>query len=262
MNYIITALDAEARALIDHYKLKRNRVLPYTLYTNDTTVLLITGMGKLNAAMAVSALLGWRIPSDQDILINIGICGAPAVYPLGEALLIHQIHSDNRRYYPDILYTHPFQESSIICVDEAQNTLHPFPIDMESGGIFQASSRFFKLHKMAFIKIVSDHFTPDSVTKEGVISLIQSHLQNVDQLITSLQMIPSDTVYFMEEENTLIQMWKGYFTAAQGVKFEDALLYFRLKYPHRPFPFPNETIPLSKQERSLLLERFINTLVS
>lgn len=262
MTYLITALDAEARPFIEYYKLKRTSLLPYTLYSNDTTLLLVTGIGKLNAAMAVSALLGWCIPSDQDILINIGICGAPVEYTLGEALLIHQIHSDNRHYYPDILYTHPLREASLLCVDEGQNSVHPFPVDMESSGVFQASSRFFKLHQMAYLKIVSDHFTPDTITKEGVIALMQSHCQTVDNLITALQTIRSNTVRFCKEENDLIQVWKGYFTSAQGVKLEDALLYFRLKNPLKPFLFPNEPIPPSKYERSLLLERFISTLVS
>ena len=157
MIYLITALDAEARAIIEHYRLKRVFPLPYTLYEGENTLLLVTGRGKTNALMAVSALLGWRRPSSEDTLINVGICGAPNSFSIGEPLLVHQITDGERRYYPDILYSHSLRETSLICVDTPQAFPCEAPVDMESAGIFCAASKFFKLHQMAFLKIVSDH---------------------------------------------------------------------------------------------------------
>ena len=256
MIYIITALDAEARALVDHYRLKRDSALPYTLYKNEQMVLLVSGMGKTNPLMSVSALLGWRIPEDTDILINIGICGAPATYAIGEALLIHQIRDGDRRYYPDILYTHPLRESSLRCVDEAQSALYDSPVDMESGAIFQAASRFFKLHQMAFVKIVSDHFTPETVTKDGVIELIQANLNRVDEVCSALEKVQSPDALYTEDEYKEIEKLKSYFTKAQGSALEDALSYFRLKHPTMPLP-SHPDIPDSKRERKRALEELI-----
>lgn len=261
MLYLITALDAEARPLIEHYSLKRDTALPYTLYHNDSMVLLVSGMGVMNAAMATSALLGWRIPRSEDMLINIGICGAPLSYPISEALLIHQIIEPNRYYYPDILYTHSLKESSLLCVDTPQSNTQEYPADMESAGIFRAASRFFKLHQMAFIKIVSDHFTPDTVTKEGVIELMRSHLRTFENVLESLQSVQTAKLLFTDKEKSEIEAFKRHFTKSQGDALEDALCFFRLKYPTEPLELTPH-MPNSKQERSVLLEKFITTLTA
>ncbi len=261
MIYLITALDAEARVLVDYYRLKRDTSLPYTLYINDEIVLLVSGMGKSNAMMAVSALLGWRIPQENDILINIGICGAPSTYGIGEALLIHQIIEGDRRYYPDILYTHSLRESSLICVDAPQSIPQDHPVDMESSAIFQAASRFFKLHQMVFIKIVSDHFTPERVTKEGAIELVRSNIALVDEVCTALEKVQGSSVLFSVEERGKIKAVKGHFTKSQGDALEDALCFFRLKNKNLPLPLVLDA-PNSKRERSQLLEELIATLTA
>lgn len=262
MLYLITALDAEARVFIETYRLKRDYTLPFTLYRNDEVMLLVTQPGKINALMATSALLGYRIPEEIDILINIGICGAPLEYPIGEVLLVHQIIDNERSFYPDILYPHPFRETALICLDTAQDSMLESPVDMESSAVFRAASKFFPLHRIAFLKIVSDHFEPESVTKEGVIGLFQKHLQTLDTLIGSLKQITDTKPLFTAEELKKINGFKSHFTVSQGIRLEESLCYFRLKYPNPPLPFPNEEIPPSKRERSELLERFIAILVS
>jgi len=261
MIYVITALDAEARPLCEHYRLKRDTSLPYTLYRNEEMVLVVSGIGRMNALMAVSALLGWRIPKEEDILINIGICGAPLEYRIGEALLIHQILDGDRRYYPDILYTHLFRETSIRCVDAPQSVLSDYPVDMESSPIFQAASRFFKLHQIAFLKIVSDHCTPESVTKEGVMEILRSHVDTVDTLISRLRAIQKEPSLFSADERDIIEVFKTHFTKSQGSALEDALIYFRLRNKGKFLPL-NPLIPNSKRERSLLLEELIATLTA
>ncbi|MBD3810396.1 MAG: hypothetical protein IE884_07855 [Sulfuricurvum sp.] len=261
MKYIITALDAEARVFCEHYSLKRSYVLPYTLYTDDETLLLVCGMGKMNALMATSALLGYRIPKEEDILVNIGICGAPKNYPIGEALLIHQIIEGDRHHYPDILYTHPLRESPLICVDAPRSSPSEFPVDMESGGVFSAASKFFKLHQMGFVKIVSDHFEPHRVTKEGVIELLDSHTSTLEEIIRSLQDSAVTTNLFSPDERREIETFKTLFTKSQGSALEDALCFFRLKNGSNIITLPT-LIPNSKRERSALLEEYIAALIS
>ncbi len=261
MKYIITALDAEARVLIESYSLKRCFDLPYTLYTNEETFLLVCGMGKINALMATSALLGYRIPKEGDLLINIGICGAPEHCEIGETLLVHQIIDNERHYYPDILYSHPLRETSLLCVDAPQSSPSEFPVDMESSGVFLAASKFFKLHQMAFLKIVSDHFTPEKVTKEGVIDLVRSNLNIIEDLFDSLKTLQPPSSLFNEEEQNRIETFKKYFTKSQGDALEDALCFFRLKNPMGTILLPCD-VPNSKRERSILLEECITTLTA
>lgn len=261
MKYIITALDAEARVFIEHYSLKRNFDLPYTLYKNDDMILLVCGMGKMSALMATSALLGYRIPKKEDILLNIGICGAPNEFSIGEALIIHQILDNGRNYYPDILFSHALRETSLLCVNAPQSEPTEFPVDMESAGVFLAASKFFKLHQMVFLKIVSDHFTPEKITKEGTIDLIRSHLNTISDLLSSVEAIVPALAIFTEDEHNCIEAFKQHFTKSQGDALEDALCYFRLKNPNDAIQLPY-ALPNSKRERSTLLETYIATLTA
>ncbi|MFZ2889700.1 hypothetical protein [Sulfuricurvum sp.] len=261
MTYLITALDAEARAIIEHYRLKRITPLPHTLYAGNNILLLVTGMGKINPLMAISAMLGWRIPQRNDIVINIGICGAPSEYAIQEALLVHQIIDHEKRYYPDILYPHTLRETSLICVDTPQYSPSKFPVDMESSAVFKAASKFFKLHQMAFLKIVSDHFTPDCITKEEVTEHIRSHLKSLEFIIQALQNAHIETILFTSEEREKIEIFKQHFTKSQANSLEDALCFFRLKYRTGTIVLPYE-LPNSKRERSMLLEEFITTLTA
>lgn len=262
MTYLITALDAEARPFIEHYRLKRDSTLPYTLYRNEDLLLLVTQPGKSNAIMAVSALLGYIIPGENDILINIGICGAPLEYGLGEALLVHQIFENSRAYYPDILYPHPWRESAIVCNDLPQAAPYHHPVDMESSSIFLAASKFFKLHRIAFLKIVSDHFNPDSVTKEGVIALMQQHVSSLGTLIECLTSIPRKPDLFTPNERAEIDHLKTFLTKSQGDALEDALAYYRLKSPDRPLILPRGPLPDSKRERNRLHEELVTSLTA
>lgn len=262
MTYLFTALDAEARPLIEHYRLKRCYDLPYTLYTGDNIILCVSGIGPENAMMAVSAVLGYRIPQTHDTMINIGICAAPATYPVGTGIIIHQIQTPRQTYYPDILFSHPFCESSIVCSDQAADSAHPYPLDMESSGVFRAASRFFKLHRIVVFKIVSDHFHPDQVTKEGVIDLVSHHCASIDFLIEALDSVPDSPKLFDLEESSRIERLKEFFTVSQGIKLDEAFCYFRLKHPQKPLPFSDDTLPHSKRERSLAYERLIATLTA
>lgn len=260
MIYFVTALDAEARPLIDHYRLKRDTTLPYTLYRDEEILLLVTGIGKTNALMAVSAVLGYSLPCTGDILLNIGICGAPKEYEVGEALMVHKIIDNDRSYYPDMLYTHALRETSLQCVDKPQESAHELPVDMESAAVFQAASRFLKLHQMGFLKIVSDHFEPEYVTKEGVQELVRSHLPTIDELRQKLHSVGSVSPLFTPEESIQITRFKTLFTKSQGDVLNDALCYFRLTSPHKPLPIEYESHPSSKRERSRLHERTLAAL--
>lgn len=257
MTYFLIALDAEARPLIDHYKLKRSSVLPYAVYTGEDIILLVTGQGRENAMMGTSALCGYRRPDPYDILVNLGICGAPAEFLLGELFIIHQIQDAHRNYYPDILYPHPLKETSLLCVNQAIDSLQNYPVDMESAGVFIAASRFFKLHQMVFAKVVSDHFEPSSVTKEDCMELIKLNTSKIDTLLYAIQSVQHTNNLLSSEEKTQLETLQSYFTLSQANQLEEAMYYAKLKNPEKPIVFPSYQLPNSKRERSQLHEHLI-----
>ena len=268
MLYIVAALSAEARPIVEEYRLKRVHSLPFTLFENEEIKLIISGMGILNAMMATSALLGHCPPNENDLLVNIGICAAPKNFEIGEALLIHKINYKEHSYFPDILFEHQLKESDILSVDEPVENDLQTPVDMESYGVYKAASRFFRTHQILFFKIVSDHFEPQCVTKELAQELISKNMPDLEQVLSSARYVIKKGEIFTADEKELIQEISEQLTKAQSDRFVDACYYYKF---HRGQPlYPKGTLhesgiklpdeKLSKLQRSEYLEQLIKTL--
>lgn len=52
MIVFLTALSCEARPLIEHFKLKAQTHSPFSIYQGKNRSLIVSGIGKINAAMA------------------------------------------------------------------------------------------------------------------------------------------------------------------------------------------------------------------
>ncbi len=261
MKYLITALHPEAKAFIDTMHLTRIDDLPFATYRNDDTLLVICGCGYTNALMATAALLGHQPPNKGDLLINVGICAAPEHFAIDELLLAHKLTYQKRSAYPDMVVKHPYNECELTTVDTAQEALHVTPVDMEAHAVFSAASRFMQLHQMLFVKVVSDHFEPASVTKTTAHSLIASHIEAIESLIEQQMRLIADEPLFSTEEYALIETVKSRFSVSQQQRLDDALCYFKL---HTNSPLPQGfAIPEAwthKKEQGAALESLIAAL--
>ncbi len=266
MLYITVALSAEARPLIDTFKLTRTYALPYTLFENSDIKLLVTGVGLQNAIMATSAFLGHFSPNEDDLLLNIGICAAPQSFEIGEAFLVHKLtckvpyESKNQVYYPDILFEHPLKESDLLSVDESMDIAQELPVDMEAYGVYKAASRFLNTHQLLFFKVVSDHFEPLHVSKESATSLIQNSMNALQNILHSAKYVTKKDSLFSQEEQESIDAIANYFTKSQASAFYDACCYYKL---HHKKPLDLKTPSqekLSKKERSIQFESLVKTL--
>ena len=179
MKAIISAFYKEVAPLIKHYKLKKENT-PFEIFKNDEIIVIISGIGKINSAIATTYLLSnYKI----DFIINFGIAGS-SQFEVGEMFLINKI---NKNLYPDVLYHHPFNESEIICSDEIITDGEFRLVDMESEGFLKASTKFLPLENIFIIKIVSDNlvcFRPDDNFMDNLIS---PHLQNITSFIDNLE---------------------------------------------------------------------------
>ena len=267
MLYITVALSAEARPLVDSFKLTRTYILPYTLFENKDIKLIVTGIGNENAMMATSVFLGHFLPSKNDILVNVGICAAPKEFAIGEALLIHKIIYKSSSYFPDILFEHNLLECEITSVDEPLDSPLKMPVDMESYGVYKAASRFLDTHNILLFKVVSDHFEPLHVSKELATELISKNLQNLQSIIRFAEYIAKQPPLFTFDEEKLISAISIYLTKSQSALFYDACCYYKL---HHQKPLLTEchlniktlnSEKLSKKERSEYLDSLIKTLI-
>ncbi len=146
MIYILTALKAEAQAFVDKYKLKQ--------YKNEDIEVIITGIGADTMSKKTSQTL--KKLSKDDIVINVGICGASKNYNIGELI--------DARYI------------DITCIDYEMTKDIYDVVDMESAGFLEATNGF----KNSFIfKVVSDHFEPQTVSKDMAKKLIFNQIDEI-----------------------------------------------------------------------------------
>jgi nucleoside phosphorylase len=145
------ALKAEAQAFIDRYKLSKTK-------QNSDIKIIVSGIGTKN--MFDKTKLVTKEMQTDDIIINVGICGASKKYEIGQL-----IDAD---------------EKKITCIDyEAKDAKFDI-VDMESDGFLSAT----KDVKNSFIfKVVSDHFEPHKVTKEKTKSLIFNVINDINSLV-------------------------------------------------------------------------------
>lgn len=163
MIYIFSAFYAEAKNIIDHYGLKKEKspeMVRFDVFANESIRLVITGVGEINAVAAVSNIGGAYGISPDDEILNVG-CGAGFSNDIcmGSIFLGNKLTEQmtGRTFYPDMLMKANFRECEIVTVARVLNEgCDSVVYDMEAAAVYQAAAFFVGPHRMHFIKLVSD----------------------------------------------------------------------------------------------------------
>ncbi len=191
MIYLFTALYAEAQCIIEHYQLKKDTThTRFQLFENKESKirLILTGVGNIAAACAVSSIFGEFSPEKEDFLVNIGsaaeisqdvptrdhrLLAVDAAAMKEGIFLCSKIteQTTGRTFYPDVLYRHPFAEAEILtgAVPYRGDSVLAEEVrlyDMEAAAVYQAGAYFLGPHQMAFLKVVTDHGVTDDGKSE------------------------------------------------------------------------------------------------
>jgi nucleoside phosphorylase len=175
MILIVTALMLEAAPFIEYFKLKKDMsVLPYSVYIGSEIALIVSGVGKVQSAMAAVYLNSLYNSGRSNILINVGLCGSGSNrYETGTLLVINKITDmdTGRDYYPDIFFGSSLPKAALLCyskpVKKEDNPLElDFFCDMESAGVMEAAKKFSYSHNVLILKIISDFLTPEKLDKK------------------------------------------------------------------------------------------------
>jgi purine-nucleoside phosphorylase len=178
MLYIITALKPEAQAFIEKYKLQKSKLGDFRVFTNNLITLIVSGLGVQNATLATQTLINHFDITDEDIYINVGICAASQKYKIGELIEIDAICYNNQTYIINEKHL-----KTIECLDaEAHDEKYEIA-DMESFGFYDAVVHSPAIKNIFMFKVVSDHFEPHKVSKDGTKSLIFNAIDVINSLI-------------------------------------------------------------------------------
>jgi len=217
LKLIVSAFYKEVSFLIKHYNLKKENS-PFEIFKNDKLIIIISGINKLNSAIATTyALTKYPV----KFAINFGLAGS-SIHKIGEMFLINKI---NKNLYPDILIEHPFKESAILCSDEMKTDGEFKLVDMESEGFFRSATKFLPLENIFIIKVVSDNlvcFRPDD---EFLDNLFSPNLEHITNFIDSLE---EDKKPLFDENylETLTQKYSLSFSQKEILK--NRIIYFTL----------------------------------
>ena len=184
MIYIVVALKGEAQAFVDKYKLSKKNVLGYSLFQNEYMYLIISGMGVQNARLATQTLINLYDICDEDIYLNVGICGANEVYEIGQLLAINAIIYQEQ-FYKLTQAERQINGQTLTCVDEPLSHVAHAIADMESFGFYDAVTHSPAIKNSFIFKVVSDHFEPLHVSKDKAKMLLFKRLDEISAAIRS-----------------------------------------------------------------------------
>ncbi len=178
MLYIVTALKIEAQAFVDKYKLQKRKYGKYKVFQNKEMIVIISGIGVFNSMLATQTLINQFDITDDDIYLNIGICGANENYEIGELIEISSLSYKEQNYELNSRNC-----NTITCVDEEMSSDIYDIVDMESFGFYDAVIHSPAIKNRYILKVVSDHFKPSSVTKDKTKALIFNVIDDINEII-------------------------------------------------------------------------------
>jgi adenosylhomocysteine nucleosidase len=221
----LVAFPSEANPLIRHLRLKKIEKTPYPLYSNENKNLVITGPGKIRAAMA-TGWLGGFLRGASAVWLNMGIAGHRNA-PLGNLYLSSKIQDffSGDSIYPQLIIKAPWSRKTCITVDQIERE---YPQDslyeMEAYGFAMAASRFATLEFIQTIKIISDNsaLPIEKVQYKETEDLIKPHLFKISEFSENLVSLMLKST---EDEGELIAPYlnKWHFTTNQKNQLVGAL---------------------------------------
>ena len=267
MQCIVTALGIESENFISFYQLSRVKEFKFPVYQNCDMVLVQTGIGKDNIESRLKSISALLNNFERCQFINIGIAGGnPDLVNIGDCLIINKISSDNsvETYYPDILVDHKMKEASIITVREPVtqgSKEYPELVDMEASEIFRVCKELVPIHRMAFIKIVSDYMVQDQnlSKKNFIMELIYSNLNEISKFLEKFNKLNFFEKSILDKRDikwisNFVSKWK--LTETQKFQLENVLKFIRTGKSHDSFPEIPDEVPKNKFQRNKLFNQF------
>lgn len=187
---IVTALDCEAHALIAHFKLVKIAVPnQFNVYCNaqGSIYLIVSGMGRVNAAAATAFLYAHSGAQPQTCFLNIGIAGHRD-FDLAEIFLIHKVTdmSCRKSWYPFLPKKTALNTADLQTVDTVMDGYPEQALqDMEGSAFFQAASCFVDHEQVSLLKIISDNQQQDTqaINKAKVKLWFEHNISQIDAIV-------------------------------------------------------------------------------
>lgn len=195
------ALHAEARPVIERFRLKQDASFDLPVFRRDEVWLTVTGTGRMKSAIATTCLVTRIERDERTVIFNLGVAGhtqkaGEGPVKVGDRFLANKIteQSTGRSFYPDLLARTPLAETAVTTVERPLDradagAVEPGLADMEAAGFFQAAATFLPPHRIGCVKVVSDHLETRRFDKGWISELIAGSLAEFEAAIAAYRTI-------------------------------------------------------------------------
>jgi len=227
----VVALKEEAQIILDHFRLKAvNEKTVYPIYKNEdnTHWLIISGIGRSNAAASTAYLYSYSKASKQTAWINIGIAGSDKG-KYGDLYLVDKIstNQEKKAVYPSTLPKTTLPKMNLFTSDipMSEYSTHEL-IDMEGSAFFDIASKVTSKEFICLMKVISDGSQNDikKITKSKISNLIKKNLPEIINVISYYERLSEEELQIVEKPKLFYEITsKWHFTATQSYKLETLL---------------------------------------
>ena len=259
--FIFTALDCEAKPLVQFFDLKKVGGHDcFSIYKNEKIVLTVTGVGKVAMAGAVAYTLAIFPGKQVPVLVNIGIAGHK-VQEIGALCVAMKIIDGDtgRGFYPSLSGGHwpvtsELKTASQPCVQYDSDCL----FDMEASAFYEMAVRFSTSELIHCFKVVSDNENSsiETIQPKLVTEWIASQTPEIEQLLQYLEKLRGLIVPVnLDVYNEMVNKW--HFTVSGKIKLKALLLRWKV-LAVRDWQYDKEERDLSGKEVLKKLETEVN----
>ena len=227
----VVALKEEAEIILDYFKLKAiNEKTIYPIYKNveETHWLILSGIGRSNAAASTAYLYSYSQASSYTSWINIGIAGSDKGN-FGDLYLVDKIstYQGNKSTYPSTMPKTSLPKMHLFTSDVAISdySTHEL-IDMEGSAFFDIASKLTSNEFICLMKIISDGPQNDikEITKSKIRNLIKENLIKIIDVISYYERLSQEEFQIRQKPKLFYEIKsKWHFTATQSYRLENLL---------------------------------------
>ena len=227
----VIALKEEAQVILDYYKLKPiNEKTIYPIYKNEeeTHWLIISGMGRSNAAASTAYLYSYSKASKQTSWINIGVAGS-GKGDYGDLYLVDKISTYQRKKstYPSTMPKTNLPKMHLFTSDIpiSDYSTHEL-IDMEGSAFFDIASKLTSKEFICLMKVISDGPENDikEITKSKISNLIKENLLKIIDVISYYERLSEEEFQIIDKPKLFNEIKsKWHFSATQSYRLETLL---------------------------------------
>ena len=228
---LVLALKEEAQIILDHFKLKavKEKTI-YPIYKNkeETHWLIISGIGRSNAAASTAYLYLYSKAPKYTSWINIGIAGSDKGN-YGDLYLVDKIsnHQKKKNTYPLTMPKTTLPKMHLFTSDIPVSDYSTYElIDMEGSAFFDIASKLSSKEFICLMKVVSDGPKNNikEITKSRIRNLIEENLFKIIEVISYYERLSEKELQIVEKPKLFYEIKsKWHFSATQSYKLETLL---------------------------------------